>query len=83
MLRIVFDTQCLQGLEDAVEHIRVADGHSRFLLRHFQLTGVVFPAVQNLDFLIAVKFVAGNDFLRILELRRGIQHRLFQIYHDR
>ncbi len=28
-------------------------------------TGVVFPPAQNLDFLIAVEFVAGNDFLRI------------------
>ena len=33
--------------------------------------------------IIAVEFVAGNDFLGVLEHRRGIQHRLFHIYHDR
>ena len=70
-------------MDNAVEHIRVANGHPGLLFCHPQLTGVLFPAAQNLDFLIAGKLNVGNDILWILEHHHGIQHRLIHIYHDR
>ena len=82
VLSVAFNTELVQGLNNAVQNFRLANIHTRFLLCHLKLTGIVFPAVQNLDFLIPGKLVGGDDFVGILEHHRGVQHSLFDIYHD-
>ena len=73
MFRVAIYIEHVQRPHDAVEHILVANGHPGLLFCHPQLTGVLFPAAQNLDFLIAGKLNVGNDILWILEHHHGIQ----------
>ena len=61
IFRVAFNNECVQSLNNAVEQIRVVNGHSGVLLAHFRFTGVPIPAAQVPDFSIACRLVGAND----------------------